>query len=72
MAGFVYEMMEELEEKIKVVIEAIPKSRLIAAFRDWQKRIDEYIKNKKLASNKLLCYVFNSRIFLLEIESPEI
>jgi hypothetical protein len=45
MIGSVYETVEELEEKIRVVIEAIPKSRLIAFFREWQKRADEYVKN---------------------------
>jgi hypothetical protein len=34
MFGFVYETVEELEKKIKVIIEAIPKSRLIAIFQE--------------------------------------
>jgi BMFP domain-containing protein YqiC len=35
MARSVDETMEELEKKIRVVIEAIPKSRLIVVFRRW-------------------------------------
>jgi hypothetical protein len=46
MARSVYETVEELEKKIRVVIQAISKSRLTAIFREWQKRVDEYIKNK--------------------------
>jgi hypothetical protein len=34
MFGFVYETVEELEKKIKVIIEAIPKSRLIVIFQE--------------------------------------
>jgi hypothetical protein len=34
MAKSIYETVEELEEKIRVIIEAIPKSRLIAIFRE--------------------------------------
>jgi hypothetical protein len=47
MAGSVYETVEELEEKIKVTIEAIQKSQLIAFFREWQSRVDESIKSKE-------------------------
>jgi hypothetical protein len=35
MSRSVYETVEELEEKIRVAIQAIPKSRLIAVFREW-------------------------------------
>jgi hypothetical protein len=34
MIGTVYKRTNELEEKIRVIIEAIPKSRLIALFRE--------------------------------------
>jgi hypothetical protein len=36
----------DIEETIRVVIKAIPKSRLIVVSREWQRRIDECIKNK--------------------------
>jgi hypothetical protein len=54
MAESVYETVEELEEKIRVVIEAIAKSRLIVVFREWQNRVDECIKNKGDDLSKLL------------------
>jgi hypothetical protein len=71
MAESVYETVEELEEKIRVVIEAIAKSWLIVIFREWENRVYECIKNKGDDLSKLLFYVFSSQIFLLEIESPE-
>jgi hypothetical protein len=71
MAGSVYETVEELEEKIRAVIEAIANSRLIVAFREWQKRVDECITNKGDDLSKFSFYVFSSQISLLEIESPE-
>jgi hypothetical protein len=37
--------VDKLEEKIRMVIEAIPKSRLIAIFREWQSRMNKYTKN---------------------------
>jgi hypothetical protein len=46
MAESMYEMVEELEKKVKVVIKAISKSRLIAVFREWKKRVDKCIKNR--------------------------
>jgi hypothetical protein len=33
MAGFMYEMVEDLEVKIRMIIQAIPKSQLIAVSR---------------------------------------
>jgi hypothetical protein len=47
MARSMYEMMGELEEKIKVVIQLVQKSQLIPVFREWKRTTDEYIKSKR-------------------------
>jgi hypothetical protein len=46
MVGSMYEKVDELEEKIRVIIKAIAKSRLIAILREYQMRMDECIENK--------------------------
>jgi hypothetical protein len=47
MAGSVCAKVQELEENVRVVIYVTVKSRLIAAFRELQRIVDEYIKKKR-------------------------
>jgi formyltetrahydrofolate synthetase len=71
MIRFVYEMIDELEEKIKMIIEAILNAWLIAVFRERQKMMDKYIKENETILSKFSFYVFSSRISLIEIENLE-
>jgi hypothetical protein len=65
-AGSVYETVEELEEKIRVVIETIPKSRLIAVFSRMAKESGRmYQESRRLlrvnfrSTSSVLGYLFS-------------
>jgi hypothetical protein len=38
--------VDELDEKIRMIIGTIQKSRLNAIFPEWQRRVDEWTKRK--------------------------
>jgi 23S rRNA maturation-related 3'-5' exoribonuclease YhaM len=59
----VYETMKELDEKIKMIIEAIRNPDWLQIFENDKGKCTNTSKIKEMSSNTFLFYVISSRIF---------